>query len=638
MKLDLRCLQIDLARQKESVAFVKSYADFAAENGYNALILYLENAVRTEDTAFFDPEETYSADEIREIVAYAGSKGLDVIPALENLGHLEKFFLYPQLEHLSEITDVEKEGRGFDRFKRGACGCITNPELNKFFDKYIADVCSLFHSKYVHMGLDEPFDLAVCERCKSALAAGKSKSDLFLAHILHTYELCKSLGKTMMMWDDFFEYADIVRDLPRDIVLCNWNYVFVGDEPQGHWTNRIKKDWFRLYDELGFSYLFCVYAHRCSSPYNVDTFTDYAEKYSPVGAIMTTWKRSDSFYQGAYPNIAYAGKKWSGLIQSEGDRVAAYASALGGSEECAKLLLSMNIVECGSVGDMANAAESDYMLKLMYRAALAPALEALRGFQGSLSGRARDVVTDAYDYIYEIYLNLRLQRLAVSIFDDYERKEDMRPCRLKELDEIAAGFEEIRENGAALWERYRSGIKSCRGAFEKKFASYAQKIDRCRKELIKGRRCGVLYVDLMLHDPYPTVHNQIAVKYRGEEESILFTGVLKPSIAQFEIGGCYGYRFAIEEKELESVTFAVWGEGAHYPLHFRYTAQGRKYVADTVEVLSGDVRNAENVLFEDTRFAEMGTDDGIAHFNDIALSAKRHVIRVTFRPLSEVKK
>ena len=61
----------------------------------------------------------------------------------------------------------------------------------------------------------------------------------------------------------------------------------------------------------------------------------------------------------------------------------------------------------------------------------------------------------------------------------------MRPCRLKELDEIAAGFEEIRENGAALWERYRSGIKSCRGAFEKKFASYAQKIDRCRKELVK---------------------------------------------------------------------------------------------------------------------------------------------------------
>lgn len=195
MELGLRCLQLDLARQKENLEFIKSYADFAAESGYNALILYLENAVRTKDTSFFDPDETYSEQEISEIVDYAEARGLDVIPALENLGHLEKFFMYPELENLSEITDYQREGRGFDPFKRGACGCITNPDLLKFTDKYIRDVCALFRSKYVHMGLDEPFDLAVCERCKSALAAGSTKSDLFLAHILHTYELCKSMGK-----------------------------------------------------------------------------------------------------------------------------------------------------------------------------------------------------------------------------------------------------------------------------------------------------------------------------------------------------------------------------------------------------------------------------------------------------------
>ena len=44
MRPDLICLQIDLARQKERIDFVKSYADFAAECGYNTLILYLENA------------------------------------------------------------------------------------------------------------------------------------------------------------------------------------------------------------------------------------------------------------------------------------------------------------------------------------------------------------------------------------------------------------------------------------------------------------------------------------------------------------------------------------------------------------------------------------------------------------------
>ena len=89
--MQLICLQIDLARQKETLSFMKSYADFAAENGYNALLVYLENAVRTEDTQYFSTETTYSQEEIQEFVSYATEKGLEVIPAFENLGHITMF-------------------------------------------------------------------------------------------------------------------------------------------------------------------------------------------------------------------------------------------------------------------------------------------------------------------------------------------------------------------------------------------------------------------------------------------------------------------------------------------------------------------------------------------------------------------
>ena len=51
--MELICLQIDLARQKERVDFVKSYMDFAVENGYNSVLLYLENVVRTPSTEYF---------------------------------------------------------------------------------------------------------------------------------------------------------------------------------------------------------------------------------------------------------------------------------------------------------------------------------------------------------------------------------------------------------------------------------------------------------------------------------------------------------------------------------------------------------------------------------------------------------
>lgn len=420
----------------------------------------------------------------------------------------------------------------------------------------------------------------------------------------------------------FFEYADLAERLPRDIILCNWNYVFVGDEPQGHWTNRIKKDWFRLYDELGFQYLFCTYAHRASSAYNVDTFTAYAEKYHPLGAVMTTWRRSDSFYHGAYPDIAYAGALWSGKIKGEKDRLAAYAAALG-SGEAAELVLSMNIVECGYNLNVAAVCECDYMLKLMYRDALRYALPRLKSFAERAGGRAKDVLTDIYDYVYEIYLNLRVQKLGVKIFDGYET----RPRKEEYLAEIAAieeGFAEIKKNADALWKKYRSGIKSCFDRYEKKYAGYFGKLAALKKEVASAQPRGVLYAEMMLYDPYPTVKTQIRIKYEGAEEKILFDGVTKPTVALFETGGCYSYRFATEDRKIEYIVFSVRGEGALYPLHFRYVAGGKKYVAASAEPLSGKVLRAQNVLFDDTRFAEMGEEDGIAHFNDIDLSKERH--------------
>lgn len=623
----MRCLQIDLARQKETVEYVKSFADFAVQNGYNALILYLENAVRTEDTHFFSYEDTYSSEEIREIVDYAEGLGLDVIPALENLDHLEKFFCYPQLQGFSEIKS-KSEGRGFTPFEYGSCGCISNPDLHKFMDKYIIDVCSLFNSKYVHAGLDEPFDLAVCPTCKAA-AKQIGKAQLFLDHILHTHQLVTSMGKTMMMWDDFFEYADIVEELPRDIILCNWNYVFMDDQPQGHWINRIKKDWFKLYDQLGFQYMFCTYAHRASSTYNVETFTNYASKYNPIGAIMTTWRRSDSFYQGAYPSIAYAGALWGGKCD---DKVKVYSELLD-NEEAAKLVLSLNIVECGNNTNVQNVCEGDYMLKLMYRDLLQYNLTQLEKYVNSSKGLAYDILLDIYDYILEIYLNLSIQKLGLEVFDNYIYKNKDKQYFLDKITFLEEGFNKLKANADYLWGKYRPKIKSCFNAFENKYKNIFAKINELKASLDNQDK-GVLYADMMLYDPYPTVRTKIRIKYQGEEETVLFDGVTKPTTALFETGGCYNYRFATKNKAIDYIIFGVSGEGALYPLHFRYCFEGNKYVVATAEPVRGYVEKCENLLFEDTRFAQLGIDDGIAHFNDIELSKEMHEVKITFKPLA----
>ena len=56
---------------------------------------------------------------------------------------------------------------------------------------------------------------------------------------------------------------------------------------------------------------------------------------------------------------------------------------------------------------------------------------------------------------------------------------------------------------------------------------------------------------------------------------------------------------------------------------------------DACEILCGRVFNADMVLYNDTRFAIMGNDDGLAHFNDLALGRECHEIKITFKSLCE---
>ena len=481
--MKIRALQIDLARQKENLPFIFSYIDFAKKYEYNTVFLYLENAVRTENTLFFDKEDTYSEAEIREIVSYATERGIEIIPALETLGHLEKFFEYPALLPLAE-KDAKLRGRGLSG-GIDSCGCVSNPAFYEFSDRYVSDVCALFPSQYVHVGLDEAWDFLACEACQARIQKGESKKDLFYQHIMHVYALCKSLGKRMMMWDDFFEYFDVVDRLPRDIVLCNWNYSFVGDEPNGHWTNRIKKDWFTLYDKLGFAYIFCTCAHRASSTYAIDSFTDYAEKHTPLGGLMTAWEKNDSFYQGSYPCIAYAGLRWAGKATKE-DRTQIYTDLFDGNRACAELVASLNIMGSG-FGDITKICECDYLVKWIYRDTLTYALPKLKEYAGQATGETKDILTDIYDCALEQYLGTQIQRAGIDYFDGRDTKKI-----LAVIEDVKQGFAEIKAHGDMLWEKYRKGIKSRKDGFNRKFESKQTLLNKIKTQKQEKKELGFL--------------------------------------------------------------------------------------------------------------------------------------------------
>lgn len=637
--MELITLQLDLARQKETTEYVKSYIDFAKANGYNSILFYLENAVRTEDTAFLDESTTYSLSEMAELVRYAEAQGLIAIPGFENVGHMDKFLAHPSLSHLSECL-ASDDNRYYTQGP-GTCGCTSHADFYPFIDKYVEDVLSIFPGKYVHMGMDEIFDFAICKRCAARMKReNKTKADLFCEHVIHTYDHITSLGKTMMMWDDIFEQMDVAHRLPRDIIFTNWNYHFVPEEPKGHWQGRAKRDWFSYYDALGFRYMFCTMAHPASSPFNSDSFTDYAMKYHPMGAMMTSWCHADDFYLATYPHVALAGAQWNGRIQSETDRVRVYASHVG-SEECAKLLLSLQLPlffggewRC----NVASRCEEDGFAANILRSQLAYAIEKLEGFYAEAEGLSKDILADIYAYVFRCYWSLKLCEIGTAIFRGYFTKERDFSRPFAALDALLEKHDWLKAELDQVWQRHRPGIISRDNAFENRYALLPRLVSQIKESAMKNAGGGVLTADILLHDGFGVPRCEIAVKYEGEDEPIiLYKGILKHGMHTIDIAACFTLHYAIQNKPVEYMLFTVFGEGALYPMHFRLMQNGKRLMAATAETVCGSVRNVDHILIDDTRFAAMGIEDGIAHFNDLSLSRKRHTVKVTFMPETEYR-
>ena len=628
-KLDIRILQLDLARQIETVEFVKSYADFAKECGYNYLLLYLEASIRTTSTSFFDKDCTYSIEEMKEIVSYAESIGLKVIPCFENLPHLEKFFRYEKLASLSELYDENTVSREYRSYKYGSEGCPSNPELYSFLDNYFEECMQCFeNSEYVHMGLDEVFDLAHCEKCKKRLDNGENKADIFYKHVMHTYNLVKSWGKTMMMWDDFFEFVDISSRLPRDIIMVNWNYDYVGAEPGGHWIGKRKRDWFRWYDKLGFNYIFGVYAHRGSSTMNTDTFTAYAEKYSPIGAITTTWERSASFYQGAYAFIYYSARKWLGEINSQEDRINAFAYIFDGNKDLAELLLSNYIGSCGGGLDMLDRVENANQNSTNWLSNNEYFLKQLKAYITKLNGRAKDVLIDIYSHALENYVISSFNDLGNRIFDAYET-DGITDKFVMEVQDAEKKILEISQNAKYLWRKYRKGIKSFNNDFENKWKSYQSKFEEIIKRLKENKKWGTFTGEFMLHDRYGTPRTKITLNYADGTKKTIVNGQIKPTLGS----ACFSVRFRIDNKPIQSVELSAYGEGATYPSYFYYIVDGKKYVVSSVEKVCGNCQRIEKLIENDSGFAILGVEDALKCFNDVDCTKQLHTIIIKFKEL-----
>jgi len=158
----------------------------------------------------------YTKDEIKELVAYATERYIDVIPEIEMPGHSEA-----ALQCYPEFTCVGAENSGVY--------CAGNDSSFEFLQNIIAEVVELFPYKYIHIGGDEVGKEAwlQCKKCQKRMQT----EDLKTAEELQSYFVKRmevfidSKGKKLIGWDEILEGG-----LPERATVMSWRGVEGGIE------------------------------------------------------------------------------------------------------------------------------------------------------------------------------------------------------------------------------------------------------------------------------------------------------------------------------------------------------------------------------------------------------------------------
>ena len=165
----------------------------------------------------------YTQEQIREIVAYAKERYIEIIPEIDLPGHTSAVLAaYPQL------GCEDKEYKVANRWGviRDVL-CAGNPASLDLFKDIMGEVCELFPGKYIHLGGDECVKdrWKACPKCQRKIrelglkdGSRYSKEDYLQSWFMgEVASFVQSKGKRVIGWDEILEGVPM-----DDSVIMSW--------------------------------------------------------------------------------------------------------------------------------------------------------------------------------------------------------------------------------------------------------------------------------------------------------------------------------------------------------------------------------------------------------------------------------
>lgn len=208
---------------------IKRYIRLQALMGLKYIYLYTEDTYEVKGYPYFGAlRGRYKKEEIQECDEYAQMYGIELIPCIQTLAHLRTALRWPKMMSYRDDKDILMVGE---------------EETYRLIEAMLKSVKEMYHSRRIHLGMDEAWYLGYGKyRLKYGLAG---QGELIKRHLDRVMELCKKHGFEPMIWSDMFfvtaghgdyygvpaEYEWAENEKPdADIALVYWDYY--GHDPK----------------------------------------------------------------------------------------------------------------------------------------------------------------------------------------------------------------------------------------------------------------------------------------------------------------------------------------------------------------------------------------------------------------------
>lgn len=196
---------------------VKQFIRLIALVGYNKLMLYTEDTYEIDEEPYFGYlRGRYTKEELKEFNGYAKSFGIELIPCIQTLAHLNGptrwQSVYGDVTDCQDILLVEEE------------------KTYRLIERMFKSVHDCFSSKIINVGMDEAFLLGAGKYQEKYGA--ENRFSVFYKHLLKVADLAKKYGYEIALWSDAFlkllpmigEGENAFSDLPENVKLIYWDY------------------------------------------------------------------------------------------------------------------------------------------------------------------------------------------------------------------------------------------------------------------------------------------------------------------------------------------------------------------------------------------------------------------------------